>query len=56
MGDWVKSGWREKPRVQMPEYLDDQALKAVETKLGNYPPLVFAGEARRLKEALTEGA
>ena len=56
MGDWVRSGWRDMPRVQMPDYLDDQALKAVEAQLGKYPPLVFAGEARRLKEALGQAA
>ena len=49
---WTKAGWREKPRVQMPDYLDAAALARVETQLGLYPPLVFAGEARRLKEQL----
>jgi len=52
MTDWNKSDWRNKPRVQMPEYTDAQALAAVEEKLGSYPPLVFAGEARRLREEL----
>ncbi|GAA6165291.1 3-deoxy-7-phosphoheptulonate synthase class II [Pelagimonas sp. KU-00592-HH] len=52
MAEWVKSGWRNKPRIQMPEYTDEDALKAVEAQLASYPPLVFAGEARRLKEKL----
>ncbi|SMP31698.1 class II 3-deoxy-7-phosphoheptulonate synthase [Shimia sagamensis] len=52
MADWHKSDWRTKPRVQMPDYLDDAELKAVEAKLASYPPLVFAGEARRLKAQL----
>ncbi|PIE15468.1 MAG: 3-deoxy-7-phosphoheptulonate synthase class II [Rhodobacterales bacterium] len=52
MSDWQKSGWRSKPRVQMPEYTDADALAAVEAKLSQYPPLVFAGEARSLKEKL----
>jgi len=52
MGDWQKSGWRQKPRVQMPDYLDAEALGAVEARLASYPPLVFAGEARRLKAEL----
>lgn len=52
MADWQKSDWRSKPRVQMPEYTDDAELKAVEAKLASYPPLVFAGEARRLKAQL----
>ncbi|MDH5797553.1 MAG: 3-deoxy-7-phosphoheptulonate synthase class II [Paracoccaceae bacterium] len=52
MTDWVKSNWRKFPRVQMPDYTDQAALKAVEDQLSKYPPLVFAGEARRLKAQL----
>ncbi len=52
MGDWQKNGWRDKERIQMPEYLDTEALTAVEARLASYPPLVFAGEARRLRDRL----
>jgi 3-deoxy-7-phosphoheptulonate synthase len=52
--DWNKSLWRGKARIQMPDYPDPAALAAVETKLASYPPLVFAGEARKLKRALAE--
>ncbi len=52
MGEWQKSDWRNKPRIQMPDYLDSAALNAVEAQLSKYPPLVFAGEARRLKSHL----
>ncbi|TDK45080.1 class II 3-deoxy-7-phosphoheptulonate synthase [Antarcticimicrobium luteum] len=52
MTEWSKSDWRGKPRVQMPDYTDAAALTAVEAQLAKYPPLVFAGEARRLKQAL----
>ncbi|MBY6089719.1 class II 3-deoxy-7-phosphoheptulonate synthase [Pseudooceanicola sp. 502str34] len=52
MTTWTKSSWRDKPRVQMPVYEDAAALTEVESKLSKYPPLVFAGEARRLKKAL----
>ncbi|SFK61882.1 class II 3-deoxy-7-phosphoheptulonate synthase [Shimia haliotis] len=52
MAEWQKSDWRAKPRVQMPDYTDEAELKAVEAKLASYPPLVFAGEARRLKAQL----
>jgi len=51
---WTKSAWRAKPRVQMPDYPDLGALRGVEAQLAKYPPLVFAGEARRLKKALAE--
>ena len=49
---WSKSSWREKPRVQMPDYPDADALRAVEARLSRYPLLVFAGEARTLREEL----
>ena len=52
MSNWDKSGWRAKPRVQMPEYTDQAALNAVEAQLAKYPPLVFAGECRRMREKL----
>lgn len=49
---WTKSDWRAKPRHQMPDYADAAALHAVEAQLAKYPPLVFAGEVRRLKRQL----
>lgn len=52
MSTWQKSDWRNKPRVQMPDYTDTAALNAVEAQLSKYPPLVFAGEARSLKRKL----
>ena len=56
MTEWQKSGWRSKPRIQMPDYPDAAALKAVEAQLAQYPPLVFAGEVRKLKAALGQAA
>ena len=52
MTDWTKSSWRDKPRIQMPDYPDQTELQAVEAELSRYPLLVFAGEARRLKKHL----
>ncbi|MBL4811101.1 MAG: 3-deoxy-7-phosphoheptulonate synthase, partial [Rhodobacteraceae bacterium] len=54
MTNWQKSDWRSKPRVQMPDYLDADQLNTVEARLASYPPLVFAGEARRLKSQLAD--
>jgi 3-deoxy-7-phosphoheptulonate synthase len=51
-GKWSRESWRTKPIVQVPDYPDQAALTAVEKQLRGYPPLVFAGEARRLKAAL----
>ncbi|MFU1476780.1 class II 3-deoxy-7-phosphoheptulonate synthase [Roseovarius sp. C7] len=56
MSEWQKKGWRNKPRIQMPDYLDMDALNDVEARLSQYPPLVFAGEARRLKAQLGAAA
>ncbi len=53
---WTKSDWRKLPRLQMPDYPDPMALSAVEAQLGRMPPLVFAGEARKLKRALAQVA
>lgn len=53
---WDKRGWRAYPRIQMPDYPDQAALEAVEAQLSKFPPLVFAGEARRLKQSLAEVA
>jgi 3-deoxy-7-phosphoheptulonate synthase len=53
---WAPDSWRAKPISQMPEYPDQAKLHAVEDKLRGYPPLVFAGEARRLTEALGQVA
>ncbi len=52
MTEWTKSSWRAKPRIQMPDYPDQDALQAVEAELSRFPLLVFAGEARRLKSHL----
>ena len=50
---WTPSSWRAKPALHIPtDYPDGDALAAVETTLSGYPPLVFAGEARKLKARL----
>ena len=53
---WAPDGWRTKPISQVPDYPDQAKLEAVEKKLRGYPPLVFAGEARKLKRALAKVA
>ena len=53
---WTKSSWRQRPRIQMPDYPDSDALAQVEARLSSYPPLVFAGEARALKRKLGAAA
>ena len=55
-GEWTPGGWRSKPIRQVPEYGDPAVLGAAEDRLRGYPPLVFAGEARRLRGQLAEAA
>ena len=54
--DWTPTSWRGRPAQQMPVYADAAALAGAETRLRRYPPLVFAGEARKLKAALAKVA
>ncbi|HAC60359.1 MAG TPA: 3-deoxy-7-phosphoheptulonate synthase class II, partial [Rhodobiaceae bacterium] len=52
--NWKPESWRAKPAKHLPAYPDEAALAAVEARLRSYPPLVFAGEARKLKADLAE--
>jgi 3-deoxy-7-phosphoheptulonate synthase len=56
MDRWSPDGWRKRPVAQMPDYADRAALAQVERTLSGFPPLVFAGEARKLKKALAKVA
>jgi 3-deoxy-7-phosphoheptulonate synthase len=53
---WTPSSWRAKPIQQVPDYPVAADLAAVEAQLAGFPPLVFAGEARKLKRALAKVA
>ena len=50
--NWTPDSWRHFPVVQVPEYDDKAKLQSVESQLAGFPPLVFAGEARKLKRKL----
>jgi 3-deoxy-7-phosphoheptulonate synthase len=53
---WSPRSWRGLPIQQVPEYPDAAALADVERQLATFPPLVFAGEARKLKKMLGKAA
>ena len=53
---WTPDSWKSKPAKQLPVYPNPIKVEAVVDRLSSYPPLVFAGEARRLKSALAEAA
>ncbi len=55
-GAWTPQSWRKMPIVQVPEYQDLEMLADVENRLSQFPPLVFAGEARKLQRKLARVA
>ena len=54
--NWTPDSWRKFPVVQVPDYADAGKLGVVEKRLAGFPPLVFAGEARKLKRKLARVA
>src|SRR5271163_3682013 len=56
MEGWSPDSWRGLPIRQVPGYGDEAALTRVEETLHRFPPLVFAGEARRLRDRLADVA
>ncbi len=57
MTNWTPNSWRAKPAKHIPDdYPDASKLADVEAMLTQYPPLVFAGEVRRLKSRLGDVA
>jgi 3-deoxy-7-phosphoheptulonate synthase len=53
---WSPDSWRTKPLEQAPVYPNAAALADVERQLSSFPPLVFAGEARKLKALLAKAS
>src|SRR5579885_788129 len=49
---WSPDSWRERRALQQPEWPDAGAATAAVERLRTSPPLVFAGEARALRENL----
>ncbi|WP_066554032.1 class II 3-deoxy-7-phosphoheptulonate synthase [Croceicoccus bisphenolivorans] len=54
--NWSPESWKAFEGRHLPEYADKSALADAEQRLSTYPPLVFAGEARALKDDLGEVA
>jgi 3-deoxy-7-phosphoheptulonate synthase len=53
---WSPSSWRAFPARQQPDWPDEDRLEGALAELRTMPPLVFAGEARALRDALAEVA
>ena len=56
MRSWKPDSWRQAEARQLPLWPDPAKAQAVEAEMRSYPPLVFAGEARELKEKLAQVA
>ena len=53
---WTKDSWKNYPIKQQPSYEDQNELERVLARLNSLPPLVFAGEVKRLKQKLASVA
>lgn len=53
---WSIDSWKTKKALQLPEYPDKNELDKVLKTLEDFPPIVFAGEARHLEEKLADAA
>ena len=47
---WFPASWRDRPARQMPEYRDEDAVRAVEARLSGAAPVVRIEDAARLRE------
>ena len=56
MRKWKINSWKNCPVKHIPNYKDEKELNMVLSKIKNFPPLVFAGETRHLKEQLANVA
>ena len=54
--EWSPQSWKQRPAAQQPVWPDADVLEHILKTLSGLPPLVFAGEARRLTGALAEVA
>ena len=54
MKNWKINSWRKYPVKHIPDYPDKKELDQVLDKIRTFPPLVFAGETRHLKNQLAE--
>ncbi|XP_009801960.1 phospho-2-dehydro-3-deoxyheptonate aldolase 1, chloroplastic-like [Nicotiana tabacum] len=54
--EWAVESWKSKKALQLPEYPNQEELQSVLKTIEEFPPIVFAGEARSLEERLGEAA
>ena len=54
--EWTLESWREFVAEQQPNWTDNALVQKVINEISSYPPLVFAGEVRTLKQHLADAA
>ena len=54
MKNWKPNSWRKYPVKHVPSYESEKELNQVLNKIKSFPPLVFAGETRHLKDQLSQ--
>ncbi|KAM7257417.1 hypothetical protein ACFE04_013158 [Oxalis oulophora] len=54
--NWAPDSWKSKKAEQQPDYPMKEELESVLDTIGTFPPIVFAGEARKLEERLGDAA
>ena len=53
---WTPDSWKKLPAEQQPDWEKPEAYSKVISEISGYPPLVFAGEVRALKQQLGDAA
>ena len=53
---WTPDSWKILPAEQQPDWEKSEAYSKVISEISGYPPLVFAGEVRELKQQLGDAA
>ena len=56
MSKWSKDSWKNFKIKHIPQYNDPEQLEKALKKLEGFPPLVFAGECRNLKQDLAKAS
>ncbi|RWR81002.1 DAHP synthetase [Cinnamomum micranthum f. kanehirae] len=54
--NWAPESWKSRKALQIPVYPNKEELDSVLQTLESFPPLIFAGEARKLEERLADAA
>ena len=54
--EWTLESWRKFVAEQQPNWTDNELVQKVINEISSYPPLVFAGEVRTLKQHLADAA